>query len=150
MQNKSKRITVTFDGKPYQVEISELSPDKLEVIVDGIHHLVNVDTADAELQPQTDDRPLTTSVQTASSSETVSPATASANQPNLVSAPMPGDIIEIAVKPGDQIGIGDKLLVLEAMKMKNVIRSPQAGKVTAVEVSAAQSVKYGDPLIRFG
>jgi biotin carboxyl carrier protein len=147
MPKKSIALTISFDGKPYQVEISEVYPGSLEVIVNGISHVVSIDSTSNTKPPQTS-IPEAVKIQSAPSSPDVAQPTTA--QTDLVSAPMPGDIIEVAVKPGDKISIGDKLLVLEAMKMKNIIRSPQAGKVTAVEVAAGQSVKFGEPLIRFG
>ena len=49
-----------------------------------------------------------------------------------MTAPLPGTVIEIFVKPGDQIEAGQVVLVIEAMKMKNSIRSTRAGKIAEV------------------
>jgi biotin carboxyl carrier protein len=64
-------------------------------------------------------------------------------------APMPGTILEVSVQPGDRVTRGQKLLTLEAMKMKNAIKSPQDGVVSKVMVQASQTVRYGDVLICF-
>ncbi|MCI0476820.1 MAG: biotin/lipoyl-binding protein, partial [Anaerolineales bacterium] len=64
-------------------------------------------------------------------------------------APMPGTILSVEVKPGDQVTRGQKLLTLEAMKMKNAIKAPYDGVVSQVLVHAGQSVRYGDVLICF-
>jgi len=53
------------------------------------------------------------------------------------------------VKPGDQVCVGQEMCVLEAMKMKNILRSSQNGVVASIEVTLGQSVKYGDVLVRF-
>jgi biotin carboxyl carrier protein len=66
-----------------------------------------------------------------------------------VRAPMPGDVLGVLVQPGDTITAGGKLIVLEAMKMKNVIRSPRDGRVAIVHVAAGQTVDQGDVLISF-
>jgi biotin carboxyl carrier protein len=60
---------------------------------------------------------------------------------------MPGDIVEVKVKEGEDVEVGQELCVLEAMKMRNMIRSPQAGTVTLIEVSVGDSVQYGAPLM---
>ncbi len=57
-----------------------------------------------------------------------------------VKAPIPGLITQVLVQAGDTVSAGQPLLVLEAMKMENEIRAPRAGTVTAVHVSANQSV----------
>ena len=61
---------------------------------------------------------------------------------------MPGDIVQISVKIGDSVSIGQEVCVLEAMKMKNVLRASTPGVVKSIEVSSGQSVKYGDVLVR--
>jgi biotin carboxyl carrier protein len=66
-----------------------------------------------------------------------------------VRAPMPGQIVSIAVAAGDQVTRGDLLCVLEAMKMNNQIRAPQDGLIAEIQMTAGTQVNYGDPLIRF-
>ncbi len=66
-----------------------------------------------------------------------------------VPAPMPGLILDILVKEGDEVQKGDKLLILEAMKMENVVKSPGDGTVTAISVTKGQNVDKGDVLIKF-
>ena len=51
-----------------------------------------------------------------------------------VNAPMPGNILDVRVKPGDSVKAGDTLLILEAMKMENEISAPQDGTVASVDV----------------
>jgi biotin carboxyl carrier protein len=67
-----------------------------------------------------------------------------------LSAPLPGTVIEVFVRAGDVIETGQVVLVIEAMKMKNSIRSTRAGKITDVLVSAGQTVAHKQPLVRFG
>ncbi|MPN59436.1 hypothetical protein SDC9_207157 [bioreactor metagenome] len=63
-------------------------------------------------------------------------------------APMPGNIISVAVKVGDTVKKGQLLIVLEAMKMENEIVSPKDGIITLVAVSKGQSVNAGDALVK--
>ena len=67
-----------------------------------------------------------------------------------LTAPLPGTVIEIFVKAGDQIEAGQVVLVIEAMKMKNSIRSTRAGKIAEILVSAGQTVAHKQLLVRFG
>ncbi len=62
---------------------------------------------------------------------------------------MPGNILDIRVKPGDKVRFRQPLCSLEAMKMKNLIRSPRDGLIASVEVSEGQSVSHGDVLFTF-
>ena len=61
---------------------------------------------------------------------------------------MPGVVLEVHVGPGAVLKRGDPVLVLEAMKMRNTIRSPRAAVVAAVDVEAGQPVGPGDALVR--
>ena len=67
-----------------------------------------------------------------------------------MTAPLPGTVIEIFIKAGDQIEAGQVILVIEAMKMKNSIRSRRAGKIAEVLVNAGQTVAHKQVLVRFG
>jgi len=61
-------------------------------------------------------------------------------------APMPGKVIRLLVKAGDEVEAGQGLLVVEAMKMQNEIRSPKKGKVVRLEAAEGQAVNAGDAL----
>ena len=62
-------------------------------------------------------------------------------------SPLPGVILEIKVKEGDMVKRGQTLLILEAMKMENDIKSDRDGKVTAIQVSKGESILEGTDLI---
>ena len=64
-----------------------------------------------------------------------------------VTAPMPGNILDIKVSVGDDVSEGDALIILEAMKMENEIPAPVSGKVAGVQVSKGAAVNSGDVLI---
>ncbi|WP_425390410.1 acetyl-CoA carboxylase biotin carboxyl carrier protein subunit [Ekhidna sp.] len=66
-----------------------------------------------------------------------------------IKAPMPGSILNILVNEGDEVTQGDKLLVLEAMKMENVIKSPGDGKVNKIHISEKENVEKNQVLISF-
>ena len=65
----------------------------------------------------------------------------------IIRPPMPGKIISVKVKEGDNVKAGDVVLILEAMKMANEIISPYTGRVRAVRVSSGQSVAPEDVVI---
>ena len=66
-----------------------------------------------------------------------------------IKAPMPGLILDLKVKAGDVVKKGDVVLILEAMKMENIIKSPGDGVVKAVKVVLKQSVEKNQVLIQF-
>jgi biotin carboxyl carrier protein len=61
-------------------------------------------------------------------------------------APMPGKVVRILVAAGDQVEAGDGILVVEAMKMQNEMKSPKAGTVIALNVQTGATVNGGDVL----
>lgn len=74
---------------------------------------------------------------------------AGAGKVNELKAPMPGLVLEIAIKPGDELKKGDRVLVLEAMKMENVIKAPADVTVTSVEVETGKTVDKNQVMVRF-
>ena len=64
-----------------------------------------------------------------------------------VKAPMPGNILKVAVKAGDTVKEGQLLCVLEAMKMENEIFAPKAGTVAQVLVQKGSTVNTGDAMV---
>lgn len=70
-------------------------------------------------------------------------------QISAIKAPMPGLILSINVKEGQEVAEGDSLLVLEAMKMENNFNSPRAGIIQSIVVNQGQAVDKGQVLIEF-
>ena len=73
----------------------------------------------------------------------------SAKKVDRIVAPMPGLILEITVKTGDEVKENDPLLILEAMKMENVIMSPRAGIIKSVVAKKGDAVDKNQLLIEF-
>ncbi|MBI2888090.1 MAG: biotin/lipoyl-binding protein [Chloroflexi bacterium] len=67
--------------------------------------------------------------------------------PLQIQAPMPGVVNEVYVQPEQAVERGERLLVLEAMKMNNEIQAPRAGTVQEVRVTKGQRVNKGDLLL---
>lgn len=68
---------------------------------------------------------------------------------NNIKAPMPGLVIDVKVKAGDTVKAGDALLILEAMKMENIIKSPGDANIKNVRAKKGDSVEKGQVLIEF-
>lgn len=72
------------------------------------------------------------------------------NKVNDIKAPMPGLVLDLRVNEGDQIKKGDPVLVLEAMKMENIIKSPVDGIIKKINVKKGVAVEKNQVLIQFG
>jgi biotin carboxyl carrier protein len=73
-----------------------------------------------------------------------------AHDAGLIAAPMPGLVVKILVEPGQQIAKGQGVILVEAMKMENEIRSPIAGVVKEIKVGPKQAVEKGEVLVIVG
>jgi biotin carboxyl carrier protein len=68
-------------------------------------------------------------------------------KPKVISAPMPGLVVRINVQPGDTIHAGQGVIVVEAMKMENELKSPAAGRVARIHATVGQPVEKGAVLV---
>ena len=144
-----KKYTFTIHGNKYDVSILNVEDNIIDLEVNGSAYQVEVDKSIQPVKtprlvrsravPSTDVAPLGGSARSAAG-KTGSP----------IKSPLPGAVISIHVKPGDRVSIGQKLMVLEAMKMENNIDSDKEGTVIAVPVSPGQQVMEGDVLIEIG
>ncbi len=143
MQSATKRLKLTVNDKVYRVEVGNLDASPVAVKVNGQSYLVTIAPDDAEISAA--------DIQTASSRTAATKATAApgASTVGTVKAPMPGNILDIQVKPGDRVSVKQTLCSLEAMKMKNAIRSPRDGVIATVAVAEGQTVAHGDVLFTF-
>ena len=77
-------------------------------------------------------------------------ASASASGPAPLLAPMPGLVVRVAVAVGDPVSAGQGIVVIEAMKMENELRTTAAGVVTAIRAAPGQAVEKGAVLVELG
>ncbi len=61
-------------------------------------------------------------------------------------APMPGKVVRVLVKEGDQVEAGAGLVVVEAMKMQNELKAPKAGRIVQLKAAVGATVKHGEML----
>lgn len=67
-----------------------------------------------------------------------------------IKAPMPGLVLEVNIEVGQEVKKGDQVLILEAMKMENVIKSPGDGTVQAIKVNKGDAVEKGSVMVEMG
>ena len=146
-----RRVKVIVNGKPYVVEVGDLAASPITVSVNGRPYLVNVEATTLEMVAADAPAVALESVARETSAPEKAPTPPGPGGPLVrqVKAPMPGNILDIAVKPGDLVRFRQQLCSLEAMKMKNAIRSPRDGVIASVEVTQGQTVAHADVLFTF-
>ena len=141
-------------GVDYDVEIEEVEGNLAKVSVNGIPFEVElkrpINPVHAIKKPKVAaPKPAAPTPAPAAAPVAAAPAAAPGSG-NPVKAPLPGTISSISVKVGDQVNVGDTVLVLEAMKMQNNIEAEYAGTVTSIVVNPGDSVMEGAVLLTIG
>lgn len=139
-----KEYKYTINGNQYEVTIGDIEGTVATVNVNGEEYKVEWEP---EAEPEKKKPVLGKPVAEPAASSTPVSSTSNVNTNNAVKAPLPGVITSIEVAVGDEVKVGDTLLVLEAMKMANNIEAEKAGKVTAICVQPGQSVMEDDALV---
>ena len=143
-----KEYKFKIDGKAYDVCVEGIEDGKASVKVNGEPSCVELEQeapAAASMAGVSAASAPAGSASTPSALKTAPSGTA-----RKIVSPLPGVIVEISVKEGDSVAVGQKVAILEAMKMENEIQSEWAGTVTAIHVATGDSVLEGAPIVSIG
>ena len=150
-----KEFKMTIHGNEYTVNIESVEGTHACVEVNGTIYNVEIDkpmrqTASVIRQIITTQPSAISTVE--GNAEKVAPIAppVSTNATMTIQSPLPGVIIDVFVKVGDAVKTGQKLFVLEAMKMENSINAENDGKVVDIKVNKGDSVLEGADLIVIG
>jgi biotin carboxyl carrier protein len=136
-----KEYKFKINGKDYAVTIGEAEGKMLSVNVNGADYQVELENA-----PVAAPAAPAQAVAPAAAAAPAAPA-APAGAGEKVNSPLPGVIVEVCVKEGQAVKSGQKVAVLEAMKMENEIPAPKDGTVTAIHVTKGDSILEGAPVV---
>ena len=124
-QERGGQVIVSFQGETHLLDVRRIAQNAYEVTnLDGSHEVIIRRKRVPTIRP--------------ASSE---------SQRVVVEAPIPGRVVSVNVERGEVVAVGDVLLVLEAMKMQNEIRSPSRGRVAELLVGEGGRVSSRDPLL---
>ncbi|MDR0439510.1 MAG: biotin/lipoyl-binding protein [Candidatus Accumulibacter sp.] len=164
-----RRYTLNISNREFVVDVQEIDTDNFEVVVGGETYEVNLSgdeslneavivpglaqgaaaaSAPAVRKAVPRAAPAASPVAAAASSAPAAKKPAGGGK-DTQTAPMPGVVLEVNVKPGDTVTRGQQVAILDAMKMHNVIGASRAGTVDEVFVAAGQSVDHGTPLLKY-
>lgn len=155
---KGQLLQVELDGVAHLVDARRVDPSIVSLLVHGDGSAAASRSVDAsfasrgangDLDVHLDGRTITVQVRPAGSfgRQKNEAAGGSGHGPQRVTAPMPGKVVRVLVKPGDQVSARQGLVVVEAMKMENELRAARDGRVREVAVREGQSVDAGAVLM---
>jgi glutaconyl-CoA/methylmalonyl-CoA decarboxylase subunit gamma len=145
-----KKFKFKINGNQYDAEVLSIEDNIAEIEINGTRYSVEVDKTMQPVKtpklvrsvsvPSTDAHP--------SIAKTSSPS--SPKGAGTIKSPLPGVILDLFVKEGDIVKIGQRVLVLEAMKMENNIEADKAGTIISIAKHKGDAVMEGDVLIVIG
>jgi biotin carboxyl carrier protein len=132
-----RKFIVNVNGNSYEVEVEEVGVAPVSAPAARPAQPVSA-PAPAAAAPAAAPAP---------AEKPAAPAPAGTEGSIKITAPMPGTILDIKVKPGDKVSKGTLVMILEAMKMENEILSPEDATVASVNVTKGQQVNTGDVMM---
>jgi biotin carboxyl carrier protein len=142
-----KQYRITLEGQTFDVKVlDDPRRERVRVEVDGEVFTVGVESVPMAVEVM----PGEASQITASSPPALPSIPTSAElADHAVVAPLPGVIKTIAVRPGQRVSPNDELVIIEAMKMDNVIRATRTGVIGTIYVTEGRQVAYGEPMLDY-
>ncbi len=146
--------TILVNGQPLGWDIATVDAGKFHILFNNRSYnaqVVEADYQNKSFQIQINQNQYTIAVKDRFDIllEQLGMGNASAKKVNDLKAPMPGLVVAIKVQVGDVIKKGDTLLILEAMKMENVLKATGDGKVKSIKVNAKENVEKNQVMIEF-
>jgi biotin carboxyl carrier protein len=158
-----RRYDVSINSKQYSVVVKKYTQQNAELEINGKPYSVKLDTpittstltsAPVQSMPVQVPQPAYVPPPQAHAAPTPSAAPAAAVSQTaaseVIKAPIPGSILDILVKVGDSVKVGQTVLKMEAMKMENDINTTGSGEVKAIRVSVGDAVNQGQELVVIG
>lgn len=137
----------SLDGEQVDADAVEIAPNIFSVLLNGKSHEVRITpTPTGALSLQTAHREFLAEVLDSRAWRGRRHGALEAEGRQQILAPMPGKIVRVLVQAGEKVELGQGLLVVEAMKMQNEIRSPKSGVLERLMVKEGQPVNAGEVL----
>jgi biotin carboxyl carrier protein len=145
------KLRVKIDDQTFEVEVGDLNARPILATLEGETFEVWPEETSARETPTVPAvRPqVTAAVAPVVKTAPASPANGPVDHSKVLMAPIPGTIVSIAVKEGDNVKAGQEICSLEAMKMKNAIRANHSGTIARILINSGDRVNQGQPLVEY-
>jgi biotin carboxyl carrier protein len=138
------KVRFTVDGHPIEADAMEVAPGVFSVLIGGESFEARVTESPAGLRVAVGRSEYVVSVLDPRRWRKNGGAALQAAGRLQVAAPMPGKVVRVLAQAGDTVAAGQGILVIEAMKMQNEVRSPKAGKIESLLTGEGRSVSAGE------
>jgi len=147
LEKEGSSYRVSLDGQPVDADVILAAPNAVSVILNGAAFEIHIaPSLDGTCKLQTGAHEFQADVRDPRAWRGRKQGALEAEGRQQIVAPMPGKVIRLLVKVGDEVEAGQGLMVVEAMKMQNEIRSPKKGRVERLQAKEGQPVNAGDIL----
>ncbi|HEY7292911.1 MAG TPA: biotin/lipoyl-containing protein [Vicinamibacterales bacterium] len=144
-------LALTLDGRTYRIDAARIDAHTLSLILDNVWSkdvVTAPDPATGQLMVTIDGVPVPVGVNGRRREGTrAGRDSTGSSRPQRVTAPMPGKVVRVLVKPGDAVVVRQPLVVVEAMKMENELRAGRDGTVADVKAVEGRTVDAGALLV---
>jgi biotin carboxyl carrier protein len=142
VRGKDGRYEVSLDGRRLGVDLNDTGRSFLSLIIEGRSYEVGLEKRPGGYTVVLEDDVVAVDLADAGRGAQEAPRARSGGIARIT-APMPGKLVRVLVAPGQEVAAGQGLVVVEAMKMENEMRSPRAGRVKDLPVREGQAVETG-------
>ena len=134
-RDSSSSVSFRIDDESGEADFREIAPLTYSVIEAGRYYDVRIYERGSGM------------FDVAVNGETPAGGASDASGPRKIKASMPGKVVKLLVQEGEEVDEAQGLVIVEAMKMQNAMKSPKAGRVAVIEVSEGGSVAAGETLV---
>jgi biotin carboxyl carrier protein len=146
IERHGEQIQFRIDGRAVAADVKQIQPDVYSILIDGQAFEARIECGASGLHVQIDGREFPIAISDPRQWRRDSNQLAAAEGHQQVVSSMPGKVVRVMVRAGDAVEAGQGLLVVEAMKMQNEIKSPKAGKIECIAAQEGQTVNAGEVL----
>jgi acetyl/propionyl-CoA carboxylase alpha subunit len=143
---RSPSTEVTIDGTTYEVDWARVREGVISLLLDGRSHTVQVARSEGGMTVDLEGQHFVILTGSRDDDSAVA-AGAGGGSGGTIKAPMPGNVVKVMVEEGDEVKSGQSIVVVEAMKMENEVRSGVDGTVKKVNVAAGDSVGTSEVMV---
>jgi biotin carboxyl carrier protein len=146
LEREGNRWTCRLDGEAIEADAVVPRNDVVSIIIGGTHYEVKRERTATDVHLWVKNSRFAVEVRDPRSLRSRKAAAATGEGPQKLLAPMPGKVVRVILPAGSEVDAGQGVLVVEAMKMQNELKSPKKGTVRQVMVSEGASVTAGEVL----